>query len=232
MKGLHLAAAQGDAAAVRRLAREVRSRLEASLHNIKDIGEEYALDGSYGVTALMVAAALGRDAVVRELLTLGADRERQDAAGMTAVYFACQYDQPATLNILIDAGAAVDGACHATWIRPLAWAALHASLECVKLLLTRGRGKIDVNAQDAKGATALHHAALKRYPQMVAALLAAGADPNVRDNRGHTPLDEARDDFFDVLIDDAETEATIALLEGAFEGNDDETVVMGYNNAQ
>jgi ankyrin repeat protein len=53
--------------------------------------------------------------------------------------------------------------------------------EAVKLLLGK---KSDINAATATGITALFLAAPKGNPKIVQLLLKAGADPNVRDERG------------------------------------------------
>ena len=45
-----------------------------------------------------------------------------------------------------------------------------------------------VNAQDLQGETPLHHALVQRSPEMVAFLLAHGADVNQRDRDGWTPI--------------------------------------------
>ncbi|AQA03112.1 hypothetical protein BVC93_12520 [Mycobacterium sp. MS1601] len=44
-------------------------------------------------------------------------------------------------------------------------------------------GKYDVNAQDADGKTPLHYAAEQEQSQIAAALLDAGADPNLQETR-------------------------------------------------
>jgi ankyrin repeat protein len=46
----------------------------------------------------------------------------------------------------------------------------------------------DVNVPQADGSTALHWAAYQADPRTAAALLAAGANPNVRSDTGMTPL--------------------------------------------
>lgn len=69
---------------------------------------------------------------------------------------------------------------------PLHVATLNGREEVTKVLL----GKVDVNAKDQQGRTALHYAALQGYYKMVELLLHNGttADPNVGDDEGDTPL--------------------------------------------
>ena len=49
----------------------------------------------------------------------------------------------------------------------------------------------DVNAEDAKGLTPLHWAALTKGPEVITTLIEAGADPDARTKNGMTPLDVA-----------------------------------------
>ncbi len=49
----------------------------------------------------------------------------------------------------------------------------------------------DVNAVDSRGQTALHGAAAKGYAQVIAYLAEHGANPNLKDKQGKTPLDAA-----------------------------------------
>lgn len=51
----------------------------------------------------------------------------------------------------------------------------------------------DPSAQDKKGRTALHHAAIRGKSEIVSALLSSGCDVNVKDATGSTALDFAHD---------------------------------------
>jgi ankyrin repeat protein len=62
------------------------------------------------------------------------------------------------------------------------------AIASVKLCLAAG---VDVNAADLQGDTALHGAAQKGYDQVVQFLVDHGAKLDVKDKRGHTPLDAA-----------------------------------------
>jgi cytohesin len=76
---------------------------------------------------------------------------------------------------------------------PLAFAVEHAKLENVKLLLAHPN--IIVDYKDCKGLTPLHFSANGRTrheyeekQKCASLLIAAGADPNAREERGWTPL--------------------------------------------
>ena len=61
--------------------------------------------------------------------------------------------------------------------------------------------KLDINAIDGDGLTALHHAVLNRYTHIVNALLARdGIDTDIKDKSGKTPLQVARELGFDELV--------------------------------
>jgi ankyrin repeat protein len=50
---------------------------------------------------------------------------------------------------------------------------------------------VDVNAKDIRGWTPLHFAARENQADILETLLKAGADPNVKHERGHPPISEA-----------------------------------------
>lgn len=62
------------------------------------------------------------------------------------------------------------------------------SLDKIQLLLAKGTA---VNAPGPRGKTALHHAARRGQPELVALLLRSGADASLRDDDGQTPRDIA-----------------------------------------
>src|SRR5262249_43485384 len=73
---------------------------------------------------------------------------------------------------------------------PLADAVQHADEQRVQALL---KSKVDVNAPQPDGATALHWAAYRSDAESMAALIRAGAHVNARNNYGVTPLALAAD---------------------------------------
>jgi uncharacterized protein len=62
------------------------------------------------------------------------------------------------------------------------------SIDAIKVCL---EGGVDVNAVDGRGQTALYGAALQGYDEVVKFLLAHGANPAIKDQRGFTALDAA-----------------------------------------
>lgn len=95
--------------------------------------------------------------------------------GFPLLHLACYLSQPEIAELLLEHGA--DPESRSTNGAELA--ALHAAvaggdLACVELLLARD---VDVNALQQGGITALHAAAHHGRPDMVRALLRAGADP-------------------------------------------------------
>ena len=73
---------------------------------------------------------------------------------------------------------------------PLADAVQHGDAQRVQALL---KSKVDVNAPQPDGATALHWAAYRSDAESMAALIRAGAHVNARNNYGVTPLALAAD---------------------------------------
>ena len=62
------------------------------------------------------------------------------------------------------------------------------SIDAIKVCLEAG---VDINAADGRGQTALYGAALMGYDEVVKFLLAHGAKPGIKDQRGFTALDAA-----------------------------------------
>eukprot|EP00658_Telonema_sp_P-2_P022622 TRINITY_DN19041_c0_g1_i4.p1 TRINITY_DN19041_c0_g1~~TRINITY_DN19041_c0_g1_i4.p1 ORF type:complete len:125 (+),score=37.60 TRINITY_DN19041_c0_g1_i4:166-540(+) len=71
-------------------------------------------------------------------------------------------------------------------------AAIDGELGEVEWLIRQG---VDVNGQDSSGDTALHGSCYSGSSvKVVEALLAAGADPTIKNNYGDNPMDAAGDD--------------------------------------
>jgi hypothetical protein len=114
-----------------------------------------------GDTALHIAAAAHRPAMVRRLLEMQADVRAKNRRGAEPLHYA------------------VDGGPGAESWRP------HDQATVIKLLLKAGA---DPNAPDGNGTPPLHRAARNRCSAAVKALLAGGADVRLANKSGSTPL--------------------------------------------
>lgn len=108
----------------------------------------------------------------------------KDKSGYAVLHRAAHIGYASTVEILLDAGCAID-------VRdkdkrtPLMLAARAGNVEAVELLLARGANP---DAADKKGRTALHLAATNGAFDVCQALLRKGIDPNAVDSSGHTAL--------------------------------------------
>jgi ankyrin repeat protein len=142
-----------------------------------------------GQTTLMWAASERHPAVVAELVRHGADIRARSKRGFTALMFAAQQGDAEPTRILLGAGANPNEAMPQTGLTPLIIASAMGEMETVTALLDAGANP---NAVDANGFTALHRAVRGEADRgvdpvlkagaaaIVSALLAHGADPNVR----------------------------------------------------
>jgi ankyrin repeat protein len=157
-----------------------------------------------GQTPLLVAAMTNPSAeVVKLLIAHGADVKTADKLNATALHKAAIGGDVETLRILLDAGVDVN-ARDAADFTALMGATSNGSVAAVKLLLAHGarvndasgggevithKHGVQQNGVTALGSfTALLYAAVSAPVDVVRALLDAGADVNVRDVRGLTPL--------------------------------------------
>ena len=178
--GLHAAAAQGRASEVEDL--------------VKAGGDLEARDDN-GRTPLLVAAYRRDAAVAKALLDAGANPNVLDNQSYDAVTIAAVGNDIAMLNLMLSSG----GNARAI-TSPYSGTALIASAHAghvgvVELLIAH---RAPLNHVNNLGWTALIEAIVlgdgsERYQKIVAALIAAGADLNLADRNGKTPLTLARE---------------------------------------
>ena len=146
-----------------------------------------------GWTALHLAASFGREKCIELLLEEGADPKAVDTYGFTPLHFATTCEGIEVMRLLLDADAEVNA------VNMALRTPLHELLmvytdnpksleEKVSLLLEYGA---DVDPQNEHGMTPLYMAALSGFDHVVAMLLEAGADPEIKSNKGK-PVDAIR----------------------------------------
>lgn len=129
------------------------------------------------------AARMGREDVVPALLAAGVDIEVTDAKGYTALVLASYNGQQSTTALLLEHGAAVDGAHDAQGNTALMGVCFKGYLPIARLLIDAGAA---VNRRNSVGQTALMMAALFDQGEIIDLLLANGADAEVTDAAGNT----------------------------------------------
>ncbi|MCS5711887.1 ankyrin repeat domain-containing protein [Candidatus Berkiella aquae] len=159
------------------------------------------VDPKEGRTPLHIACQKNHESVIKALLDHGANINVADAKGITPLHAAVGLCNENIINELILKGADVS-IVDQNGLTFLHKAARARNLGAVRALLETG--KIDVNAQDNKGNTALHEAVkmgnsndvTRRVNQaeMIRLLCQHHANINIVDNAGQKPKDLARND--------------------------------------
>lgn len=143
-----------------------------------------ALD-PYGNTPLMKASSYGGNiASVRLLLGAGADPNRFDQSGDTALHYAARYDRVDAVGALLAAGANPNAMSSILYETPLHEAAGGHDPSIVQMLIDAGAA---VGPRTKEGRSPLFLAALFGRSSNVRVLL-AHANPDEPDNSGQTPI--------------------------------------------
>jgi len=136
----------------------------------------------------LTAAGQGNIGRLTELLDAVDVDVRLGDDGETALHRAASRGHLQAVTLLLDRGAKVDAA-DGEGVTPLVLAAYRGHTEVVKLLLERGAF---VNAREKRnGLGSLSHAVGRGDKELVAVLLAHGADPSLKAVDGRTALDRA-----------------------------------------
>ena len=162
-----------------------------------------------GETALMTCARTGSVEAVKRLIEHGADVNAREAqGGQTALMWSVAEKHPAVARLLIEQGADVNATSYgsdgytpllyaanhlaakpvrakASGFRPLLFAAQQGDIESARILLEAGA---DVNDSTPEYGNALVVACASGHEALALFLLEKGADPNVADGLGITPL--------------------------------------------
>ena len=138
-------------------------------------------------TALHIAASEGHVKICAFLVERGARVNRSDRWGGFPLDDAHRHRHSEVVNLLRKHGAKFGSTSQTV---NLITAASEGNVEEVRTLLEFG--SIDLNQGDYDHRTALHLAANEGHLEVVKLLCTAGADVNVKDRWGETPLDDAK----------------------------------------
>jgi cytohesin len=176
----------------------------AEVRRLIGAGAGVALGNEYGATPMSLAAEVANTEVLELLLDAGADVESANADGETALLLVARTGNVGAAKLLLEHGAAVDAREAWGGQTPLMWAAARRHPEMIELLIASGAAadarstvrdyQRHVQAEgrpkslDTGGFTPLLYAARENCIACVDALLKHGADIDLPDPDGVTPL--------------------------------------------
>ncbi|KAL9702341.1 hypothetical protein quinque_005859 [Culex quinquefasciatus] len=193
----------GDRAAGADLNRKETKRRQTALHiavnkghfnvvkTLLELSSHPSLQDSEGDTPLHDAISKEHDNMLSLLLDYGADITRTNNNGFNALHHAALKGNPSAMKILLTK-------TNRLWIveemkddgyTALHLAALNNHVEIAELLVTMGKANMD--CQNVNKQTALHLAVERQHVQIVKLLVREGANLNIPDKDGDTPLHEA-----------------------------------------
>ena len=142
-----------------------------------------------GWTPLMSAVSCGHEEICKLLLSLGADPSAVNKQGRTALHYAASKGRVGIIKLLLQSGA-VATSKDCLGALPLHRAAAAGHSDAIKELLAATPRHL-INAKDASGATSLLLAASCGHQAAAIVLAGSGADVEVEDKEGQTPLGAA-----------------------------------------
>ncbi len=135
------------------------------------------------ITPLMVSAMNGDMVCAKLLIQNGANLQLKDSEGCTALIHACRNGHSGMMDLLLEFGALSHYSTTNT-MPAVMWAIFNNHVDCLKMLIKHASY---LDATDASGNTALMFCddrSLKGFKL----LLRNGADPNLQNKNGMTPL--------------------------------------------
>jgi ankyrin repeat protein len=176
----------------------------AEAKRLLDAGADVTLTNSYGISAMSLAAEVAHTELLRLLLEAGADADSPNPEGQTALMAVARTGNVEAARLLLDHGATVDARENWGGQTALMWASARRHPQMMALLVSAGA---DVDARsthrdyqrhvtaegrpkslDNGGFTPLLYAARENCIACVDVLLANGADIDLPDPDGVSPL--------------------------------------------
>jgi len=178
----------------------------ASLHNhyavidfllSREVGFEVDSRNDEGISSLMLASYAGNTGIVRSLLAAGANALAASNRNYTAFHFAAWAGNSSIISLLLEStSTSLASDCLLSLQTHEGYCALHLAARLDRgsttALIASKVSKSGLDAKDDCGSTALHHAAFEGGVQSLRILLGFGADPTLRDNKGRTCLELAK----------------------------------------
>jgi ankyrin repeat protein len=141
----------------------------------------------YENTPLHTSAFHGQVAMIKHLVTKGADINAKNASEQTPLHMAARSDEATAIATLIKLGAYIN-AQDDNGKTPLHHAAYRGNIDAVKTLVSYG---IDVNLKSIADQTAIFYAVSYSHCNIVEILLKNGAEINLIDINSRSPLSVA-----------------------------------------
>jgi ankyrin repeat protein len=176
----------------------------AEVRRLLKAGANVSLANNYGATPMSLAAEVGDAAILKLLLEAGADVESPNADGQTALLAVARTGNVEAAELLVKHGAKVDARERWGGQTALMWASARRHPKMMQFLISKGA---DMNARsidrdyqrhvtaegrpkslDSGGLTPLLYAARENCMACVEVLLRNGADINLPDPDGVSPL--------------------------------------------
>lgn len=147
----------------------------------EEVGSNVNMVNSKGDTLLLAAATFGNVEAVQQLVLSGADVNKKNAFTRdTALLRSLYNNKPEITRLLVFSGADINAKNNYNH-SPLFLALEKGRAEFIDLFLTSG-------VQEGLNSDYLFRASAKKNPVGVLAMLKGGVDPNVKNDKGNTPL--------------------------------------------
>ncbi|KAK6175250.1 hypothetical protein SNE40_013753 [Patella caerulea] len=152
-------------------------------------GADANIQDNDGVTALHAAVHNGNDDAIRALCDCqNVDAGLVDKKGFNALHLAAFRDRPLAVEKILDKNKALVEVRKEDGFRALHIAAVNNHVNCARILIQKGRADVNCKSEDMVLLTPLHLACLRGYVETVELLVERGADVNIPDINGNTPL--------------------------------------------
>ncbi|OIT18679.1 PREDICTED: uncharacterized protein LOC109222443 [Nicotiana attenuata] len=132
---------------------------------------------------LKYAAKNGNSYCISALIEAGADVNRRDSDGISAMSLAVKSGNLDSIQVLIESGYTIENSVD----RFLHDAASTDRVDLMEILCL-GYADIDLNSIDSQGRSAIHIAAIHGHVEVLQFLVSVGSDPDMLDSQGWTPL--------------------------------------------